>query len=140
MSAQIVDLADVRARRAQTMAPRAAVPAALPEAGASTTAKAPFQFWAGASGARYVHSIYNLFECPPIEAANYILVKRHLDGRRTVLSIGRAAHSCATLNLADVRMRCAQLGANEIHVHLLAGGNDASQHIEADLRRSLVIA
>ena len=137
MSAQIVDLAQVRAARAQMAAPLAA--AVFPEPDAVAT-KAPFQFWSGASGARYVHSIYNLFECPPIEAANYILVKRHLDGRRTVLSIGRASNTCASLNLADVRQRCAHLGANEIHIHLLAEGNVESQDIEADLRRSLVIA
>ena len=135
MSAQIVDLAQFRSQRGCPPPARSearAVPADAPTA--------PFQFWTGASGSRYVHSIYNLFDCPPVDAANYILVKRHRDGRRTVLSIGRAVNASATLNLADIRQRSAELGANEIHVHLLADSKSASQLIEADLRQSLVIA
>ena len=143
MSAQIVDLAVVRAQRAAkaTEARSSALSAEVTSLFAEPqTSKVPFQFWSGATGTRYVHTIYNLFECPPIAPSNYILVKRHLDDRRTVLSIGRLTNACGSLNLADIRQRCAQLGANEIHVHLLADGMDASQEIEADLRRSLVIA
>ena len=102
--------------------------------------KAPFLFWTGASGTRYVHSVYNLFECPPVGSANYILVKRHSDGRRTVISIGRALHGAGSMNLAEIRLRSAQLGANEVHVHLLADDQNQSQWIEADLRGSLVVA
>lgn len=134
MSAEIVDFAQFRSRR--ELPPQAAIEA--PAALESPTT--PFQFWTGASGTRYVHSIYNLFECPPVDAANYILVKRHRDGQRTVLSIGRVTHASASINLADIRQRSAELGANEIHVHLLADSKSASQQIEADLRRSLVIA
>lgn len=133
MSAQIVDLAQFRAQRS---APLAAAASPQPEAPAA----APFQFWTGASGARYVHSIYNLFELPPVEEANYILVKRHRDGQRTVLSIGRVAHAAASVNLANIRQRAAELNANEVHIHLLAGGPNASQQIETDLRGALVIA
>ncbi len=134
MSAQIVDLAEFRLQRAPPVvadvSPRHEHPPAA----------APFQFWTGASGTRYVHSIYNMFECPPIEEANYILVKRHRDGQRTVLSIGRVAHAAASVNLATIRQRAAELNANEVHVHLLAGGANASQQIETDLRGALVIA
>ena len=137
MSAEIIDLAVVRAGRAAKLLAPASYP--QPE-GLAAAEKAPFQFWTGASGTRYVHSIYNLFECPPVEAANYVLVKRHDGGRRTVLSIGRASNATATLNLAEIRLRSAQLGANEVHVHLLADSNTESQQIEADLRLSLVIA
>ena len=144
MSAEIVDLAQARAKRVASSAPSApaltgnVAPFTPSETGAAS--KAPFLFWTGASGTRYVHSIYNLFECPPVEAANYILVKRHLDGQRTVISIGRAAHATGHLNLAEIRLRSAQLGANEVHIHLLADSFGESQEIEADLRRSLVIA
>jgi len=102
--------------------------------------KTPFLFWTGASGTRYVHSVYNLFDCPPVEGANYILVKRHSNGQRTVISIGRATNEAATLNLAEIRLRSAQLGANEVHIHLLAGSLTQSQHIESDLRGSLALA
>lgn len=135
MSAMIVDLALVRAQRRPALQP------SLQSAPRSVLSRAsPFLFWTGASGTRYVHSIYNLFECPPVDVGNYILVKRHSDGRRTVLSIGRAAHAVPSLNLAELRQRSAELGANEVHIHLLAGSTTQSQTIEADLRRSLVTA
>lgn len=145
MSAEIIDLVAIRAGRAakaqrQSSRQAAGAPAAGDSQQAEDAGKAPFQFWSGASGARYVHTIYNLFECPPVEAANYILIKRHLNGERTVISIGRAAHATGTLNLAEIRLRSAQLGANEVHIHLLADSFGESQEIEADLRRSLVIA
>lgn len=147
MSAQIIDLAVIRAGRLAKAQHRPASQSmsqsAFPETGSSQeggSGNAPFQFWSGASGTRYVHTIYNLFECPPVEAANYILVKRHLNGERTVISIGRAAHTTGMLNLAEIRLRSAQLGANEVHIHLLADSFGESREIEADLRRSLVIA
>ena len=152
MSAEIIDFVEARATRLRaTSAPAFVASTAsfgqtfdvIPSFSKRQAAKADqssFLFWTGASGSRYVHSVFGLFECPPIEAANYVLVKRHEGGQRTVLSIGRAAHASASLNLADIRQRSAQLGANEVHVHLLAGGQAESQRIEADLRRSLVLA
>lgn len=155
MSAEIVDLALVRAQRTTKGLSRSPVmtgngpvmtlggePVVLPSAHGEALAavKASFLFWTGSSGTRYVHTVYNLFECPPVAAANYILVKRHTDGRRTVISIGRAMHDAGSLNLAEIRLRSAQLGANEVHVHLLADDQSQSQQIEADLRGALVVA
>jgi hypothetical protein len=142
MSAELIDLAQARAKRARTQVLPGAASEAVPatETGSASDSKAAFLFWTGASGARYVHSIYNLFECPPVSAANYVLVKRHGNGQRTVLSIGRAVQNTGALNLAEIRLRSAQLGANEVHVHLLADDSVQSQEIEADLRRSLVMA
>ncbi|MDZ4843487.1 MAG: hypothetical protein SH859_15280 [Hyphomicrobium aestuarii] len=150
MSAVIVDFVKVRSQRLQAQAAPLGLPAFSPQQSAvwgtrQTAATAAdtgsaFQFWTGVSGARYVHSVYHLFECPPVEAANYVLVKRHEGGQRTVLAIGRAANVAASLNLAEIRQRASQLGANEVHVHLLAQGQDDSRRIEADLRGSLVIA
>lgn len=158
MSAEIVDFVKVRAERVRQSQARASVavydqsqyglPAFVPGSvpplsvatGASAEGAPSFQFWTGASGARYVHSVYHLFECPPFDQANYVLVKRHDGGQRTVLAIGRASHTASSLNLAEVRQRAAQLGANEVHLHLLASGQDDSCRIEADLRGSLVLA
>lgn len=158
MSAEIVDFVKVRAERVRQSQARASVgvhdqfqyglpafvPGTLHPIGAQTAAPAEggpcFQFWTGASGARYVHSVYHLFECPPFDQANYVLVKRHEGGQRTVLAIGRASNTASSLNLAEVRQRAAQLGANEVHLHLLASGQDDSCRIEADLRGSLVLA
>lgn len=150
MSAVIVDFAKVRSQRLKADAPSLGLPAFAPSEAGVPDARlitppaadngSAFQFWTGVSGARYVHSVYHLFECPPVEAANYVLVKRHEGGQRTVLAIGRAVNAAASLNLAEIRQRASQLGANEVHVHLLAQGQDDSRRIEADLRGSLVIA
>jgi hypothetical protein len=131
MSAVIIDLTMVRAARIRSRAP---VPSATPSTERTTPT---FLFWTGASGTRYVHTVYDLVLCPPVEAANYVLVKRHTSGQRTVLSIGRATHAAPSLNLADIRQRSAILGANEVHVHLLACSADDGRRIEADLRGSL---
>lgn len=132
MSAVIIDFLQIRADRSRS--PR------LPAFRPTGRSPMPFMFWTGASGACYVHSVYRLMDCPPVDAANYVLVKRHDDGQRTVIAIGRASQSAPSLNLAEIRQRGAQLGANEVHVHLLAGSLADGQRIEADLRRSLVLA
>lgn len=125
MSAEIIRLADVRVRRA------AATPV---EASQEFEAPTRFHFWTGATGKRYVHTVYSLFDCPPVGIANYVLVRR--DGRaiRTVLAIGRVAGEAASLNLAEIRQRGAQLGADEVHIHLLATNPQESQAVEVDLR------
>ena len=143
MSAEIVNLADYKNARLAVREHDQTVivqPSGSQPLGDSELETPSFQFWTGASGVTYVHSIYSLFECPPISEGNYILVKRHSDGQRTAISIGRVMNEAPTLNLAEIRLRSAQLGANEVHVHLLADSWDQSQIIEADLRNSLVTA
>ncbi len=79
MSAEIIQLAEFRGRRQAGDEPqqhwsfRAVSPEQPPR----------FQFWTGASGKRYVHTVYSLFDCPTLEDANYILVRRSgpLDAR-----------------------------------------------------------
>ena len=36
-----------------------------------------FHYWRGASGRRYLHSVYTLVGCPALPQANYILVRRY---------------------------------------------------------------
>ena len=127
MSAEIIQLAEFRARRCDLhLVDRD--PAATLETGAR------FHFWTGASGRRYVHTVYSLFDCPAVEAANYVLVKRGGNIRREVLAIGRLQSDSATLNLAEIRQRGATLGADEVHIHLLATSAQESQAVEFDLR------
>lgn len=97
-------------------------------------ARQRFLFWHGASGHRYVHTVYALVECPVLPAANYILVRKRDCGQRQALRIGRIAHACPSLNLAELRRLGAELGANEVHVHLLAGDAKQASLIEFDLR------
>lgn len=91
-------------------------------------------FWRGASDRAYPHTVYELHACPPIPAANYVLVRRGATGRRDVLDIGRVNLAAPTLNLAEMRRRAASLGADEIHLHLLALDDAYAEWIEHDLK------
>jgi hypothetical protein len=92
-----------------------------------------FHYWRGASGRRYLHSVYSLIGCPALPRANYILVHRYDDGHRVALSFGQTKDDAATLNLAHLRHEGAKIGANEVHIHLLAENCDARASVEADL-------
>jgi hypothetical protein len=92
-----------------------------------------FHYWRGASGRRYLHSVYTLIGCPGLPQANYILVRRHDDGTRTPLAFGQAKDDATSLNLAHLRHQGAKLGANEVHIHLLAETAEDRAAVEADL-------
>ncbi|MFA5901683.1 MAG: hypothetical protein WC829_21505 [Hyphomicrobium sp.] len=133
MVARIIELAVYKAQRTlaqQEMTQRIAL------ANEATR----FHFWTGASGKRYVHTVYDLLECPPMPAANYVLVRRNDNGRVEALSIGRVTSAAASLNLAEIRRRAAELGATEVHMHLLADNAKIGKLIEFDLRTGLIEA
>jgi hypothetical protein len=92
-----------------------------------------FHYWRGASGRRYLHTVYTLIGCPALPQANFILVRRHDDGSRTPLLFGQTKDDAITLNLAHLRHEGAKLGANEVHIHLLAEGPSQRNDVEADL-------
>jgi hypothetical protein len=92
-----------------------------------------FHYWRGASGRRYLHSVYTLIGCPALPRANYILVRRYEDGSRVALSFGQTKDDAVTLNLAHLRHEGAKIGANEVHIHLLAESADERLLVEADL-------
>lgn len=96
-----------------------------------------FHYWRGASGRRYLHSVYSLVACPVMPKANYILVYCDEFGERTPLRIGRTIAAASTLNLAHLRHKAAQLGANEVHIHLLAETAHDRKLAETDLRAGL---
>lgn len=97
-----------------------------------------FQFWTGLSGRRYVHTVYSLLECPSLPACNYMLVKTGSGGERQIVEIGRATSDSSSLNLAEIRMKAARLGASEVHVHLLAKSAGDSRDLMHDLQNGLV--
>lgn len=127
MSAEIIQFADVRVRRSP-------VKAVMPVQASEIETGTRFHFWTGASGKRYVHTVYSLFDCPPIGVANYVLVRRESKTQRAVLAIGRLTSETSSLNLAEIRQRGATLGADEVHIHLLATSANESQAVEVDLR------
>jgi hypothetical protein len=94
--------------------------------------------WRGASGRLYPHHVYALIECPPLPAAGYVLVRRDEAGRRMPLRIGVAASDAPTLNLAEIRQRGAQTGANEVHVRLDDASDADRRLVACDLRAGLL--
>jgi hypothetical protein len=68
--------------------------------------------------------------CP--SQANYILVRRQ-DDVRTPLAFGQTKDDAISLNLAHLRHQGAKLGANEVHIHLLAETPDERAQVEGDL-------
>lgn len=93
----------------------------------------PYHYWRGATGRRYLHTVYSLVDCPEIAKANFIMVRRDEDGTRTALMIGQTLDDAGALNLAHLRHQGAFLGANEIHIHLLAETAHERAAAEADL-------
>ncbi|MEL6299292.1 MAG: hypothetical protein AAFQ45_12055 [Pseudomonadota bacterium] len=89
------------------------------EAQGLTPAAGEFEFWPGASGGCYVHSVFRLRDCPELPKACYILVNRHDTGACEIRAMGQTTHDSATLNRAQIRQQAAELGANEVHVHFL---------------------
>jgi hypothetical protein len=128
MAAQILMLAHTAEARA--FLPAAAATGAVDDA-------ARCELWRGASGRRYLHTVYSLIECPPVPKATYLLVRRADDGGRQVLHIGSGASDAPTLNLARIRQRGATLGANEVHVHFLAETGSQRRLVTCDLRAAL---
>ncbi len=93
----------------------------------------PYHYWRGASGARYLHSVYSLLDCPSLPKATYIIVRREDDGTCRPLHIGQTVEDTQSLNLALLRRLGARLGANEVHIHLLAETAEERMAIETDL-------
>ena len=100
-------------------------------------APVPQRQWYGASGRRYAHSVYSLVECPPVPKATYLLVRRDAGGLQTVLHVGIGDSDAPTLNLAQIRHRGAQLGANEVHIRFGARSDAARSLAALDLRAGL---
>lgn len=93
----------------------------------------PYHYWRGASGLRYLHTVFPLIDCPLMSKVNYILVQCDRDGTRRPLDIGQTVSDADSLNLAHLRRRAALLGANEIHIHFMSETVDERATVEADL-------
>ncbi|HMN37757.1 MAG TPA: hypothetical protein PKD49_08640 [Hyphomicrobium sp.] len=132
MSAEVIQFANFRARKQFVHAGSDLTATAKVASGFDAPTR--FHFWTGATGKRYVHTVYSLFDCPPVGMANYVLVRKEGGAKRTVLAIGRVTGDSLSLNLAEIRQRGASLGADEVHIHLLASSAHESQAVEVDLR------
>ncbi len=96
-----------------------------------------FWYWHGASGRKYIHSVYDPDNCPPLPGAIYVAVRR--EGRmRIALSVGRFTPFWDGTMMSTEAAHVATWGADEIHVHLLARSAMAAEDILSDLRDAMV--
>lgn len=87
-----------------------------------------FWYWRGASGKKYIHSVYAVGVCPPLPGAIYVAVRR-IGNLRTVIAINRFAPFWdGTFSAHE------NLAADEIHVHLLARDDVAANTVLSDLK------
>jgi hypothetical protein len=110
-------------------------PLEIPHSGGTET-EPRFWYWHGASGRRYIHSVYRPETCPPLPGAVFLAVKS-LGNLRTVLGAGRFAGFWDVNIPAGDAAHWAGLGANEIHVHLLGRDETEARRIADDLRAAL---
>ena len=91
-----------------------------------------FWYWRGASGKKYIHSVYAASACPPLPGAVYVAVRR-IGQLKTVTAMGRFSPfwDGTSSELADV-------DADEIHVHLLARDDVAANAVLDDLQEAFV--
>jgi hypothetical protein len=91
-----------------------------------------FWYWTGASGRKYIHSVYGLDECPPLPGAIYVAVSRE-GPLRLVVGLGRFTPfwdgHLGERDLSALRRQ----GVDEIHVHLLAKSPEVAEAILEDL-------
>ena len=97
-----------------------------------TDAADRFWYWRGRSGRRYIHSVYALATCPPLPGAVYLAVRRGATGP-VAIGLGRFPPILDGASAERQRTRLSALGANEVHVHLLAKGDQEAESIRADL-------
>jgi hypothetical protein len=112
-------------------------PLSIPFSGGTET-EPRFWYWHGASGRRYIHSVYRPETCPPLPGAVFLAVKS-LGNLRTVLGAGRFAGLWDVNIPAGDTAHWESLGANEIHVHLLSRDETEARVIAADLQAALKV-
>lgn len=87
-----------------------------------------FWYWRGASGQRYIHSIYRPDLCPPVPGAVFVVVQSRGGSRRAVAAGRFDAEGAMTApNSAGAHLE------EEIHVHLLARDEEGARHVLRDL-------
>ena len=94
-----------------------------------------FWYWHGASGRRYIHSIYAPNALPPLPGATYVAVRR-TGAMRTAIAVGRFSVFWDQGMSGESRAYWRQIGADEVHVHLLGRDEAATRAIATDLEQA----
>ncbi len=96
-----------------------------------------FWYWRGASGRSYIHSIYPADACPPLPGAVFVAAKRLPGGHRIALKAGRISPLWDVAGQATAEKTRQELGADEIHVHLLTESDRDAAFALADLLQGI---
>lgn len=91
-----------------------------------------FWYWHGASGKRYIHSVYKATSCPPLPGAVFVAVRRTGDLREAV-AVGRFSRIWDVAAGITGGLDLQALDADELHVHLLAREDEAAEAVADDL-------
>ena len=89
-----------------------------------------FWYWQGASGRKYIHSVYETENCPPLPGAVFVGVKRQ-GPMRIAFHVGRFPAFWELQQASNLQE------FDELHVHLLARGPGEADQVLADLRMAL---
>jgi hypothetical protein len=93
-----------------------------------------FWYWHGASGRRYIHTVYKPRNCPPLSGGVYVAVKRQGE-LRLPLAVG---FFCDFWDLSGPSSRLRHENtADEIHVHLLARNPEAARAVAEDISSTM---
>ncbi|NJM29545.1 MAG: hypothetical protein HC855_05070 [Rhizobiales bacterium] len=95
------------------------------------TSATRFWYWHGASGGKYIHSVYPAGRCPPLPGAVYVAVK-NFRGLRMALGVGRFEPVWDVDGTASLPP-----GTDEVHVHLIARNDADACRILNDLTAGL---
>lgn len=96
-----------------------------------------FWYWNGASGKRYIHSIYAPKACPPLPGAIFVTVQRLANGKRVALEVGRFCDDWDYVSALIADHKAGFSPIDEIHVHLLAQSSENADKVVADLEKGL---
>ena len=107
--------------------------------GVSDDPDSRFWYWRGASGQRYIHSVYDLSSCPPLPGAVYVAARSSEGGCREAVACGVLPRAPGAAMRA-VFAKLAEAGAEELHVHLLASSPADALAIRDDLRALLGVS
>ncbi len=92
-----------------------------------------FWYWYGASGRRYIHSVYPARHCPVLPDAVYLSVRRISDCQFVPVAVDLSQPLCHLKGRFSARSV-----VDEVHVHLLAENHLEAGRICDDLRAGLV--
>jgi hypothetical protein len=122
-------------RPARSSAPFYAGASAPLRALAGEALAARFRSWRGASGRRYIFSIFDRQSCPAYEHVVAMIVRRDPDGERRIMFIGDTG-CFPELALARAAKEIPVAGEIEFHLHMLATSRAERNAMIADLAQA----